>query len=201
MQIDETTYQINEINRYKTRIAKTQIVLAASLRKDSYHITRLLHKDFGKTKKWNTFTVSRNGTIYQHYNSDFHTDFLGIKNADKQSISIVLENMGCLYEALQNRYVNWINEECDENNVVEKTWFGYNYWEKIPDEQTKSVAQLCKKLCEQYNIPKICVDFNYYHKDILKFRGIVFRSNYIEDSSDVNPLFDIEKFNKLLQSK
>ncbi len=42
------------------------------------------------------------------------------------------------------------------------------------------------------------MDFHYYHKDTVKFRGIVFRSNYIQDSSDVNPLFDIVNFNAML---
>jgi hypothetical protein len=51
MHIDNETYKINEVNRHKTQTVKTQIVLASSLRKDSYYITRLLHKDFGKTKK------------------------------------------------------------------------------------------------------------------------------------------------------
>ena len=69
MIIDSSTYKVKEENRYKTQTPKTQIVLATSLRKDSYHITRLLHKDFGKTKKWNTYTISRDGIIYQHYDN------------------------------------------------------------------------------------------------------------------------------------
>ena len=45
------------------------------------------------------------------------------------------------------------------------------------------------------------MEFHYFHKDTLKFRGIVFRSNYIQDSSDINPLFDIEKFNVMLKGE
>jgi len=109
MQIDKTTYKIKEVNRYRTQIAKTQIVLATSLRKDNYHIKRLLHKDFGKTKKWNTYTISRDGVVYQHYDDKYHTDFLGVKEVDKQSISIVLENMGCLFQTSESKYINWLN--------------------------------------------------------------------------------------------
>jgi len=198
MHIDNDTFKIKEHNRYKTQSVKTQIVLATSLRKDSYHITRLLHKDFGKTKKWNTFTVKRDGTVFQHYDTKYHSDFLGIKEADKQSISIVLENMGCLFQTPNNKYINWINEICDDENVIKKSWLGYNYWEKFPKIQIESVANLCIELCEKHNIPKVCIDFHNYHKDTLKFKGIVFRSNYIEDSSDINPLFDIETFNEML---
>lgn len=198
IQIDGDTYCVKEYNRYKTQTVKTQIILATSLRKGSYHITRLLHKDFGRTKKWNTYTVSRDGTIFQHYDTKYHTDFLGIKEADKKSISIVLENMGCLFQTPNGKYINWINEICDDENVVEKKWLGYSFWENIPDIQLESVAKLCTELCDKYNIPKVCIDFNNYHKDIIKFKGIVFRSNYIENSSDINPLFNIEKFNELL---
>jgi N-acetyl-anhydromuramyl-L-alanine amidase AmpD len=201
MLIDDKTYSIKEINRYRTQNPKIQIVLATSLRKNDYHITRLLHKDFGKTKKWNTYTISRDGTIYQHYNNKYHTDFLGIKEADKQIISIVLENMGSLFQTPSKKFINWLNEICDDERVVAKNWLGYSYWEQFDGEQIKSLVSLCKNLCEEHNIPKVCVEFHHYHKDIIKFRGIVFRSNYIQDSSDINPLFDIVKFNEMLNNE
>jgi len=200
MNINSKTYKIKEINYNKTQTNKTQILLATSLRKDNNHITHLQHKDFGKTKKWNTYTVSRNGIVYQHYDNKYYSEFIGIKEADKQSISIVMENMGCLFHTVNGDYINWINEVCNENDIVEKQWYGYNYWEQIPDIQLENVAELCNKICEENNIPKICIDFNHYHKDIIKFKGIVFRSNYVEDSSDMNPLFNIAKFNDILHN-
>lgn len=198
MKIDKKTYKVSDANYYSTPIAKTQIVIASSLRIKNYHINRLLHKDYGASKKWNTFSISRDGKVYQHYSDNFHSDFLGIKDVDKRSISIVLENMGFLFKTQDDKYINWLNEYCDDEFVVEKKWLGYDYWEKFYDEQIESVALLCKFLCEKHNIPKTCIDFNFYHKEISKFRGIVFRSNYFEDSSDINPLFDIEKFNEML---
>lgn len=200
MIIDINTYQVKEINHYKTQTVKTQIILAASLRKDSNYITRLLHKDFGNTKKWNTYTIGRDGNIYQHYDDKFHSDFLGIKEADKQSISIVLENMGCLFETPDGKYINWLNEICDKQNVVEKKWQGYNHWEDFTSQQLESLVLLCTQICNKYNIPKVCIDFHNYHKDIIKFKGIAFRSNHIEDSSDINPLFDIQNFNEMLSN-
>jgi hypothetical protein len=199
MLIDSETYWTKEVNRYKTIQPKTQIILASSLRKDNYHIVRLQHKDFGKTKSWNTFTVSRNGTVYQHYDPKNHSDFLGIKEADKQSISIVMENMGTLYELPDGRYVNWINETCDDANVVQKTWLGYHYWENFTGEQLEATAELCRSLCDEFNIHKKIIDFNHYHKDIVKFKGIVFRSNYVVESADINPLFDIYDFDEMLR--
>jgi N-acetyl-anhydromuramyl-L-alanine amidase AmpD len=201
MLIDKKTYAVKEHNRHKVKSAKTQIVIATSLRKNNYHITRLLHKDFGNSKNWSTYSINRNGTVFQHFDMKFHSNFLGIKEADKKSISIVLENMGCLFKSPNGKYINWLNEECDEENIINKKWLGYNYWEKFTKEQLESLVLLCREICEKHNIPKVCIDFHHYHKDTLKFRGIVFRSNYIEDSSDINPLFNISEFNEMLRNE
>lgn len=200
IEIDKSSFWIKEINRYKTQSQKTQIVLASSLRKNNYHVIRLQHKDFGKTKKWNTFTISRTGIIYQHYDPKYYSDFMGVKEGDKQSISIVLENMGCLFESPSGRYINWIDEECDKGNVGTKKWLGYNHWEKYSDVQIESTIQLCEKLCNEFNIEKKLIDFNHYHKDSSKYKGILFKSNYVEDSSDINPLFNIVKFNNTIKN-
>jgi len=198
MHIDKETYKVKPINRYKTKSVKTQIVLATSLRKDNYHITRLLHKDYGNTKKWNTFTIDREGTIFQHFDDKFHTDFLGVKEGDKRSISIVLENMGCLFPTASGKYINWLSEYCDNDKVENFDWLGCKFWEKFTNPQIESLVNLCENMCEKHNIPKACIEFIHHHKNISKFRGIVFRSNYIEDSSDIQPLFDIPKFNEML---
>jgi len=198
MQIDKETYKIKADNRYKTKSAKTQIVIATSLRKNSHHITRLQHKDYGNSKKWNTFTIGRDGTVYQHFDEKYHSDFLGVKEGDKSSISIVLENMGALFQTEVHKHINWLNEVYDEENVVEKEWLGYEFWERFPDAQMESLITLCKEMCEKHNIPKKFIEFSHHHKEIHKFRGIVFRGNYIEDSSDMTPLLDISEMNEKL---
>ena len=190
MHIDKETYQVKEINRYKTIQPKTQILIATSLRKDHNHIIRLKHKEFGKTKRWNTFTISRDGIIYQHYDPKYHSDFLGVKEVDKQSISIVLENMGSLYELPHGTYVNWLNEICDAENVIEKKWLGYSFWEMFPEEQLIATKGLCSSLCDEFNIHKKMMEFRTFHKDTQKFKGITYRSNYFEESGDINPLLN-----------
>jgi len=201
MHIDKNTYPISENNRYKTQTVKTQIVVSTSLRKDSRHITRLQHKDYGATKRWNTYTISREGIVYQHYDDKYHTDFLGVKEGDKRSISIVMENMGCLFETPTGKHINWLNEVCEEERVVEQEWLGYEFFEGFPDVQIESLISLCKELCEKHNIPKTFIEFHHYHKEIHKFKGIVFRGNYIKDSSDMNPLLESSQLNEMLQNK
>lgn len=198
MHIDKETYKILESNRYKMKNLKTQIVIGISLRKDNHHITRLQHKDYGETKKWNTYTISRDGTVYQHYEDKYYTDFLGIKEGDKCSISIILENMGAVFQIANGKYINWLNEVCEKENVVERKWLGYEFWESFPDVQLESLILLCNELCEKHNIPKVFMEFNHYHKQTNKFKGIVFRGNYIEDSSDMNALLEISRLEKML---
>ena len=71
--------------------------------------------------------------------------------------------------------------------------------EKFTEEQIENTVLLCRRLCDEFVIPKVSMEFHLHHKETQKFRGIVFRSNYIEDSSDINPLFDIQKFNEMLR--
>jgi hypothetical protein len=201
LKIDNETYKVKDINHHKSQSVKTQILLATSLRKDGHHITRLQHKDYGKTKRWNTFTIARDGMVFQHYDSKFHTDFLEIKEADKKMISIVIENMGALFKTPDGRYINWLNEVCPPENVIEKIWLNYIYWEKFSDAQIESVYSLCLKLCEEHGIPTTCIDFRNFNATVVRYKGIVFRSNYLEDTIDINPLFDIPKFNEALHNE
>ena len=198
MHIDRESYKIKPKNRYRTKNSKTQIVIGVSLRKNGHHITRLQHKDYGNSKRWNTYTISRDGKVYQHYDDKFYTDFLGIKNGDKQSISIVLENMGALFQIDDDRHINWLNEVCDEKQIIKKEWLGYEFWEDFPDDQLNSLISLCNELCVKHDIPKKFIEFNHHHKQTHRFKGIVFRGNYIEDSTDMNPLLEIPKLEVML---
>lgn len=198
MEIDTKTHKVNGYNHHKKATEKKQIVLSFSLRPNNYHIKRLKKKDFGKTKKWNTYTISRDGQIYQHFDPKYYSDYIGDKFGDKQSITIVIENMGSLIRLDNESYVNFLNESCDVDDVVNKNWMGYHYWEKISEIQMNSIVELCKSLCDQFDIPKRCIEFNHYHKDIKKFDGIVFKGNYIVDSGDLNPTFNINEFSSLL---
>ncbi|MFW6243133.1 MAG: N-acetylmuramoyl-L-alanine amidase [bacterium] len=199
MEINKDKYKLDSNNYHKKKSDKTQIVLSFSLRKDDYHIKRLQKKEFGQTKEWNTFTISRNGDIYQHFDPKYYSNYIGDKFGNKLAITITLENMGSLVKLDNGTFINFLNEECDEENVVEKNWIGFNYWEKITNEQFNSVVELCNMLCDDFDIPKTCIEFNHYHKDIKNFNGIAFKGNYIIDCSDLNPTFNINKFSSKLK--
>ena len=192
-------YKVEDYNYYHTKHKKNQIILAGSLRKKNFHIKRLQKKDYGKTKKWNTFTISREGTIYQHFDPKCYTDFMVEKEIDKHSISIVLENMGFVfYDYDTSKFLNWAHEICEENLVFEKSWKNYLYWENYSDEQFDATSKLCEYLCERYRIPLDSLGFNVHHADTHRFKGIVTRSNFNIDYTDLNPSFNFRLFLKSL---
>lgn len=198
--IDQETYKIDEESYIKKTCNKKQIIIASSLRKDNYHIVRLSNRLTAK-RRWNTFTISRDGMIYQHYDpKHYYTNFLriGVKEADMYSISIVLENMGALTKIPENGYVNGLAEECEKKFVGQKKFLGQKHWEIYPETQLESLAELCKKLCKDFNIPLKIIEFQHAHEKIMDFKGIIFKSNYFENSNDVNPFLNIEKLNELI---
>lgn len=197
--IDNKKYKVNKSNYYQTKNPKTQIVVGFGLRKEDYHIKRLLNKELGKSKEWNTFTITRDGIIYQHFPDENHSNYLGIKKYDTQIISVVLENMGVLTKS-NNTYFNWINEMCDEKDVGKRKWFGYEYWERIPDKQIDSLIELLIYLTDKHNIRKGVIDFITYNNQIAKFKGIAFTSNYFENTLNINPLLNHNKIDDFLTS-
>lgn len=197
--IDTNTYSVSDNNFYHEVYDKNKIILAGSLRADSNHIIRLQNKELGQTKTWNTFTISREGLIYQHYDPKYYTDFIDVEDIDKHSISIVLENMGGIYKNEQNIFINLLGEICSGDNIIKRSWNGLTYWDSYTNKQFDSTLLLCKKLCAEYNIENKTIGFNSYHKDALKYDGILSRSNLSEEFTDLNPSFNFLKFKEEIE--
>ena len=197
MIIDKKTYPTN--NHYKPNDVKSQIIINFSQRSGHNHIIRQNNREYGKSMKWNSYTVARDGIIYEHFNPSKHSDFLGDKKLDSMSINITVENFCSLIKE-NDRYYSWLNEECDIDRVGIRKYNTFNYWETIDENQIISLSELCIKLCDDFKIINNCIEFDSYNSTISKYKGIVFYSNYIENSGNINPFFDIDKFNKLLKN-
>ncbi len=197
--LDKDTYPIDQQNYHQVKSKKTQIIVGGSLRKGSNHIQHLKTKDMGTTKKWPTYSITREGVIHQHYDPSYYSEYMGVKEIDKKSISIVLENMGMLfYDANKECFMNWINEECNDKLVYEKLWKNCRYWECYTNKQYDSLSLLCGQLCKEHDIILDSLGFNVYQEETDKFNGIVTRSNFDSDYTDLNPSFDFQKFLKKL---
>lgn len=193
MKINKDTYNTDKF--YKAKYDKTQIILAGSLRKDNLHIKRFETKDGGHSKSWCTYSIDRDGNVFQHYDPKYYSDFMGDKEVDKKSISIVLENMGMLfYDYESGKYLNWIHDECPDELKYERKWNGHTYWEQYSQKQYNSTVELCKFLIEEFYIELDCLGFNVYYDNTAGYEGIVTRSNYDSDYTDLNPSFDFRDF-------
>lgn len=195
MKIDKESYKVTDEHYYPQPFEKHQIILAESLRADHNNLIRLKNKDFGKSTQYPTFTISRTGEIYQHFDPKYYSDFLGIDSIDKHAISISLENMGKLFFSYdEDIYVNWCNEVCPKDQVYERPWKEYSYWHTYTQEQFDALVKLCIYLCDTFKIEKDCIGFNFYNDETKYFKGIVCRANYSYDFQDLNPSFDFKLF-------
>lgn len=200
--IDKKKYKIGEDNYIKKKTKKDLIIIGDTCRSGSNHIIRMQQKDFGNSREWNTFTISRDGKIYQHYNPDYYSDYSGDVKIDKRSISILFENMNCL-NAVDEKYYNWINEECkDIHNIYKKYWKSGYYWEKYTEEQYNSLAGLLIELFDKYkDIPNRIIASNLYESESYNYKGVLSRSNISKEEVDVNPSFDYKKLITLISEK
>lgn len=200
--IDKKKYKIGEDNYIKKKTKKDLIIIGDTCRSDSNHIIRMQQKDFGNSREWNTFTISRDGKIYQHYNPDYYSNYSGDSKIDKRSISILFENMNYL-NVVDDKYFNWINEECkDINNIYKKYWKSGYYWEKYTEEQYISFVDLLVDLFDKYkDIPNRIIPSNIYESESYTYKGVLSRSNISKEEVDVNPSFDYKRVVTLLSEK
>jgi hypothetical protein len=112
-----------------------------------------------------------------------------------------LENLGWLEKIpLTNHYLNWIGDIYKEE-VYERKWRDYFFWEPYPEEQIKKTAELCKFLLDKHKITNRCIGHNTKINGIENFSGILSKSNIHEDYTDLSPAFDFELFEKFLENE
>lgn len=194
MVIDTEKYKLPDSNYYPEVYDKTQVIVGHTYRNDMQHYGSWLYRLNGNYKKTATFTINKEGKVFQHYDPKYYSNFVD-NQQDKASISIVLENIGWFKkDSMIERYVDWLghNYKRQPDEVLMKRWRNHTYWDKYPQVQLDSLKELVVKMCDEYNIPKKFIGHNVYDENIDLFKGITFRSNYYQESTDVSPAFDIE---------
>jgi len=178
---------------------KKQIILSHTSREVGEYLSSIKYRLNGKFKRIPNYIITREGTILKLLPNSYHTQFFKDENINRNSIIISLENLGWLEkEPLKDFFKNWIGNE-HKGPIFEKKWRDYFFWQPYTDEQYDKLSSLCKKVCEEMNIPKKSIGHNTKFNGIEKFNGIVTKSNYDVIFTDVSPAFDFEKFNKLLE--
>jgi peptidoglycan hydrolase-like protein with peptidoglycan-binding domain len=98
------------------------------------------------------------GKIVKAFDDRYWAYHLGIsKNSEilnSRSISIELCNYGPLTISKDGRFLNYVNREVAEKDVVKlsKPFRGYTYWEKYTDKQLDSLSKLITYLQNRWNI-------------------------------------------------
>jgi len=200
MIVDETTYPLTENNYYTETYNKQQILLCHSGRSGMLHYGTWLYRHNGKYKKTTPYTIDKDGKIYKHYDPKYYSNILN-NSFDKMIIPITLVNEGYLFlDPMKNQFFDWLNNVYDDKKNVEiKKWRKHAFWVKYSNEQLSSLIYLLNELCNEFGIPKEIIPHNVYDEDVDLFKGIVFKSNYIQECCDINPTFNIDEFKNILK--
>ena len=197
---------IDEIIKYgnfrseKKNKNKTQIILTNTSRNINDFLQSLKYRHNGKYDKIPNYIVTRDGKVLQLLDNDEYTNYNTTSSINRNSVIVCLENLGWLEkEPLKNYHINCIGD-IYKQKVFNKTWRDYFFWQPYPEEQIILTSKLCVKLTKETNIPLKSVEHNTKINGIEKFEGIVTKSNFDSDFTDVSPAFNFEIFNKYLKN-
>jgi N-acetyl-anhydromuramyl-L-alanine amidase AmpD len=193
--------EITELNFSGRNKKKKQIILCHTSRNLTQYINSLKYRHNGKFSRIPNYVIDGRGTIYETLPSSLYSDYFKDSNINKNSIIISLENLGWLEKIpLSNRYVNWIGDIYN-GDVIEKRWRDYYYWQPYTELQMNSCIELCKNILETFSINKQCIGHNTRVDNVHKFNGIVTKSNFNNEYTDLSPAFDFEYFQNQLENE
>ena len=153
----------------------------------------------GKPVRLPHYVVGRDGKVINLLSEDTNGRFTNNDRINNNAIIICLENLGWLEkEPLSNYYVNWIGD-IYKGNVFEKKWRDYYFWQPYTSIQVEKTSILCNKILKEMKIKNQVIGHNTKINGIEKYDGIVSRSNFDTDYTDVSPAFNFEEFLKKLE--
>ena len=175
---------------------KTQIILTHTSRNINDYLQSLKFRFNGDFKRIPNYIITQEGKILQLLGNTEYSEYFKEPNVNRNSIIISLENLGWLQkEPLTDHYINWIGD-IYKGDVFEKKWRDYFFWQPYTETQVDNLGLLCKELFENVKIKPQIVEHNTKIIGIEKYCGIVTKSNFGVDYTDVSPAF---KFNELLK--
>jgi N-acetyl-anhydromuramyl-L-alanine amidase AmpD len=176
---------------------KHQIILTHTSRNLNDYLQSLKFRFNGGFKRIPNYIITREGKIIQLLGNTEHSEYFKDPNVNRNSIIISLENLGWLQkEPLTDHYINWIGD-IYKGNVFEKKWRDYFFWQPYMEEQLDSTYSLCDKLLKEMKIKPQIVEHNTKIVGIEKFVGVVSKSNFDTNYTDLSPAFN---FNELLKN-
>lgn len=173
---------------------KKQIILSHTSRDIKNYLMSLKYRYNGKYDKIPNYVINREGKILKLLNDNEHSNYFREPNINRNSIIICLENLGWMEkEPLKNSHINWIGNIYKEK-IYEKKWRDYFFWQPYTEIQMENTAELCKKLIKELSITKECIGHNTKINGVERYEGIVTKSNFDIEFTDVSPAFNFEQF-------
>jgi N-acetyl-anhydromuramyl-L-alanine amidase AmpD len=180
---------------------KNKIILCHTSREVEEYLTSLKFRYYGSYNKIPHYVITKEGKILQLLPEDTFTNFLPKETLNKSSIIISLENLGWLEKKpLTNDYINWKGSIYNQQ-VYEKKWRDFFFWEPYTESQLQAAAGLCSQLTESFQIEKKCIGHNTKVEGIQNFEGIFSKSNLDSKYTDLNPSFDFTSFIKYIENE
>ena len=180
---------------------KKQIILCHTSREVGEYLSSLKFRYNGSFDRIPNYVVTREGKVLQLLSNTSHTNYFPDENVNRNSVIICLENLGWLEKKpLSNSYINWKGSIYNEQ-VYEKKWRDYFFWQPYTTSQLKSTADLCNQLIQTLRIENRCIGHNTKVDGIANYEGIVSKSNFNSNFTDLNPSFNFEAFRKLLENE
>jgi hypothetical protein len=197
VKLNKSVFFIKKNNENYTNLKKNQIILVNTAYEIDYFINKIINQyTNNQVIKTPTFSIDIDGNIYQHYDPEItKVNFLD-NIFDDTAIVIALENVGWLnLNKKTKKFFDW-KDSLYNNNVIEKSWRGKKYWANYTTQQFNALIELIDYLCIEYSIKKRFIGDNTFNPDILKFNGIINRSNFSKNHYDLSPAFDFEELSK-----
>jgi N-acetyl-anhydromuramyl-L-alanine amidase AmpD len=196
-------FNIEKYGKFKSlgkQKKKKQIILCHSSREIDEYLTSIKYRFNSNFDRIPNYVITKEGQVLQLLSNDGHTNFFTDININRNSIIICLENLGWLEKKpLTNYYINWKGSIYNQQ-VYEKKWRDFFFWEPYTLSQINSTAELCNHLINEVKIKRQCVTHNTKIDGIVNFDGIVSRSNFDSKYTDLNPSFNFETFIKLIKN-
>ena len=179
---------------------KNQIILTHTSRNINDYLQSLKFRFNGDFKRIPNYIITQEGKILQLLGNTEYSEYFKEPNVNRNSIIISLENLGWLQkEPLTDHYINWIGD-IYKGIVFEKKWRDYFFWQPYTEKQIENTGFLCKELFIQMKINPQITGNNTKINGVEKYKGLVSRSNFDVDFTDVSPAFNFDELLKYIEN-
>ena len=180
---------------------KKQIILCHTSREVEEYLASLKFRYNSTYDKIPNYIVTKNGTVLQLLPNDGHTNFFTEDKINRNSIVVCLENLGWLEKKpLTTYHINWKGSIYNQQ-VYERKWRDFFFWQPYTTSQLETTAELCNQLIESQSLERKFIGHNTKVDGVSRFGGIVSRSNFDSNYTDLNPSFNFKMFTKIIENE